>query len=272
MLLGANPQNINTSSRSADITMKNEHLNIANRDWRLQAITTLASPYHSPATGRVHPIGTAVEVRGEVIVRSRTIDFSFPSAPALYLSNARRAGEEGKRLLAEALQDVTSGPGGKLRLPDEREAIFFDALEQLIGCVIFSYSALECFANESIPPDFEHTQINLETGDEKTAKQSEIERWYKMEVKLHEVLPLIFNVASPKGTRVWQDYKTLEALRNRCIHVLSQDWRRAQQSPRNLWTRLSADHVPTSPIRVARIIAHYYPQEQPRWLAKSGLL
>jgi hypothetical protein len=252
--------------------IENEHPNIANRDWRLQAITTLATPYHSPATGFVHPVGTVVQVRGEVVVRGRTIDIPFPSAPALYLSNARRAGEEGKRLLGEALQEVTSGVSGKLCLPDEREAIFFDALEQLIGCVIFSYSALECFANESIPPDFEHTQIDRKTGEEKTAKQSEIERWYKLETKLHEVLPLIFNVTSPKGTRVWEDYRTLEALRNRCIHVLSQDWRRAQQSPGNLWTKLSADHVPTAPKRVARMIAHYYSQEQPRWLAKSGLL
>ncbi|HET7233844.1 MAG TPA: hypothetical protein VFJ16_27785 [Longimicrobium sp.] len=252
--------------------MSEEHPNIAGRDHRLQAITTLAAPYHSPS-GVVHPLGTPVQIQGYVRVRSHLISTQFPSAPALYLSFARKTGAEGKRLAEQTLGLPRPADVGRtLHLNDETEERFFDALENLLSCVIFSYSALESFANEALPDDVEHLVLNRRTQVSEKYGKSEIERWLGLDTKLHEVLPSIFKVASPKGTALWRDYRALSSLRDRCIHLKSHDWRTPPKPADNLWSDLLAPMVPTLPSKAARLIAHYYATEQPRWLLKGGYL
>jgi len=252
--------------------MSEEHPHIAGRDHRLQAVTTLAAPYYSPS-GEVHPVGTPIQIQGYVQVRNYLVGTQFPNAPALYLSFARKAGAEGKRLAEQTLGLLRPADVGRtVHLIDETEGSFFDALENLLACVIFSYSALECFANEALPDDVEHSVLNRRTQVSEKYGKGEIERWLGLDAKLHEVLPTVFKVKSPKGTALWRDYRALSSLRDRCVHLKSHDWRKPPKPADNLWSDLLAPIVSTLPNKAARLIAHYYPTEQPRWLLKGGYL
>lgn len=254
--------------------MTDEHPNISRRDHRLEMITTLAADYHSPSTGITHPEGTPIQLQQYVKYGREIIGTNFPSAPALFLSFASKAAVEGGRLVDVVFKDLEAPEFSEHRhTTDANEGLFFDALEYLLACVIFSYSALESFANAALPEGIQHTVVHHKTGATNIYGKADIERWIGLDTKLDEILPPVFGVKSPKGTALWRDYRALSTIRDESIHLKSQGWRRPSKPEDNLWTKLLDPIVLKFPRRAAELIAHYSnSSEMPRWLKKSGLI
>jgi hypothetical protein len=251
--------------------MSDEHPNIANRDWRLHAITTLSATYTSPSTGYVHPVGTVVQKCGFVQVGSDLIDIQIANPAAMFLSLASRSAASAGELRAEILGTLEKHPSSNaLAVPDSKDSQLFDCLEDAIACVIFAYTAVEAFANESIPDEFEYRRDNPGGKFIELYNKDQIERNVSLDEKLDKVLPLIFDVPSPKGTKLWEDYVRLTRIRNRLIHLKSKDLRESgpDSAAEYLWTHILAEDVKFFPQYSAMIMGHFLQKDRPRWLSR----
>ena len=245
---------------------------IAKRDWRLRGITTLAKDAYLPWNRKTLRKGSVLVVSGYLGFKDNALVTSTPSAPALFLSQATKMAMDAKRFLSHKLLSLCKKhEDGTRRLQDTHKRKFFDCLEQLIAIVISSFTALEVFANESIPDDFE---ITLELKRDKEAKsydKEQIERRLDISTKLDQVLPVVFDVDSPKGTKIWQEYKILKDYRDRLIHMKSSDLNNS--GPDNMddyiWSKLLDPVVLRAPEIAVNMIQHFFAvKETPRWLKK----
>jgi hypothetical protein len=245
---------------------------IANRDYRLQAVTTLAEDFTSPFTGVTHKVGAEVVATGSVKYdKAHTLRFSLPNMTALFLNQSYIAWAESQILLQEE-QFLASPskfmPAGTLR--PKNDTIFFNLLEQRMVAIVFAYTALESFANESIPDGyvFRKEREDKKCIEEYTKDQAEV---LSLDTKLHDVLPPIYNIKSPKGTHTWTRYNLIKKLRDRIIHLKSKD-RISTMNPheQTIWKELLNKSNPNVALEAKEIVGYYLKNvpEKPRWFTK----
>jgi len=249
--------------------MDNEHTNIIDRDWRIRAITTLTKDCKSPS-GTVFKTGAPVVAGTFVEYATENIGITLPDPSAIYISIASRASNQGDDYITNNfLDNCVIFKDGHKTLNPEFESVFFDALENQITCIICSYSAIEVFANNSIPDDFHYIKERTNKCGEKYSKE-QIERFINLDEKLDKILPGIFSVQSPSGTVIWQKYVWLKKLRDRLIHLKSRDWKSSESEATeySLWTSLLSKEVINAPDIALSIIEHYLPKDKLRWIIK----
>jgi hypothetical protein len=247
-----------------------EGLSISHRDWRLQAITTLSSPW-TGFSGEQFPVGTPVELQQLVRLSSGLVATPVPNAAALYLSLATKAASESQRLRVEIGTMLEPSAGSaKQRIPNERDQIVFDYYEQILACVIFSYSSVEAFANEQLPNDYSYSRVRNDRRCSEVYEKQQIERYIALDEKLHSILPELRKVRTPKGTKHWESFVKLTELRNSFVHLKESDWRTSsvKEAENLIWNRAIRLPYEKAPQQMAELIKHYFPDSLPRWLAK----
>ena len=105
--------------------------------------------------------------------------------------------------------------------------------ELFVAEVIFSFTAIEAFANESIQAAFTYSWKN--SKEVKQLARADIERFVQLDEKLKRVLPEAHNLKSPAGTTAWQGFKELKAVRDRVVHMKSIDRRASGPEHQTLW-------------------------------------
>lgn len=248
-----------------------EHPSISDRDWRLRAISTVAEDFRSPNTNILYPTGTPLELAGFIRYEKKVVGIPVPDASALYLSIAKRLGQAGASVISTQLVKPLAPEEQKSKIiSKEDESDFFDALENLIACVIFSYTAIEAFANGIIPDEYQYTVERSDKRCTETYTKNQIERHISLTTKLDAILPQICAVKSPKGTKIWDEYIWLSDMRSRFVHLKSTDWIQSgpEKADQFIWTSLLSKKVITSPKIAFSIIQHYTSKETPRWVHK----
>ena len=167
----------------------------------------------------------------------RKYHLALPSGPALFLHLAHRAYSRIKDIDPLSLFD--EHPQGIW--PDNQKALF-DYLEESIAHVVFSFTALEAFANEVIPDGFTYSFTVDRTGEKRTYAKDEVERRINLDEKLGIVLPQIFSLKTPKGGALWEKYKTIKKTRDRIIHLKSVDKRTSGPEDETIWGTLLRIH------------------------------
>ena len=134
-----------------------------------------------------------------------------------------------------------------------------------MASVVFSYTALESFANEEISDDYIHT---IEKSRYKEVyDKTQIERNLTLQVKLGDILPVVSGVPSPKGAAAWQNFIALETLRHSIIHMKKSDREHIGYSSQSIWSKLNQHPVPYAIAIAKGIIDHFYGQRdlKPHW-------
>lgn len=154
--------------------------------------------------------------------------------------------------------------------PKNYEGRFIDALQFLVSLVIFSYTSIEIFANESIPDAFVFERSRQGNRFKEVYSKDQVERFLSLKAKLDEVLPGIYSAPSPKGTQIWNDFVWLEKLRDRFIHLKSTDWEESgpEKVDEFVWTTLLAKRTLQAPRVAVQLFNYYYRADKPRWLRK----
>ena len=190
------------------------------------------------------------------------VSFGLPSGPALFLHLAHNAFTEIKDVDPITLfDDHQQGiwPDSQLRL--------FDFLERSIAHVVFSFTAIEAFANEAIPETFTYEMVRK--GIASTLNKQEIERWVSLDEKLHAVLPKIFSLPTPKGKHVWDKYKAIKDIRDRIIHLKMADRKASGPEVETIWGELLREHKKTWCDDAHEIIGYFEPAvRNRRWFKK----
>lgn len=238
----------------------------AAQDRRLSLLTNLTAPFEG-ANGVIFEAGSILKVSQMVPFRNGvSLSFGVPSMTALFLDYSLRLYAEAQ-IAVESPDLLLPGDIAGLGTVHANDTAFFDFLEKRIGAVIFAYTALESFANQSIREHLEK--------DENQPTEGEIyERERRpLQVKLDETLPKIFGIDSPKGTEPWHEYIALEKLRDRLIHLKSIDTENAlegKSNPDTIWPLIGSPDV-AHPVAQALTMIRYFAKEWPmqrRWYAK----
>ncbi len=104
----------------------------------------------------------------------------------------------------------------------DKQKLYFDYFEIVIGAVIASYTAIEAFANLMIPEDYLYSinGKNKNEGITTSYKKDAIERHISLEEKLQVVLPNIYSTPKPQSDSTWwTSFQSLENIRNELIHA-----------------------------------------------------
>jgi hypothetical protein len=148
---------------------------------------------------------------------------------------------------------------------DKKEFDFLYILEQKMSAIIFAYTAIESFANESIPDDFIYKN---ERQDKKCIEQFtkiQIERFVSLDIKLGEILPQIIKVDSPKSTSIWQSYLNLKKIRDSIIHCKSS----INNSDNEIWNELLSENIKNPCLEAKKVIGYFVSEldldKQPAW-------
>lgn len=189
---------------------------LAKEDWRFHAIDAVGTGLGSIATTE--------------LIGGKIISFSLPSAPALFLSLARRAHERRVAIPVDAAFIKHPPPQGTW--PEDHREVF-DFFEVFVAETIFSFTAVEAFANESIPTTFSYKR--MWKGEEEVLQGHDIERAVSLDDKLKYVIPKAHNVASPTGSAAWNKYIELKRVRDRLIHLKSIDRKSSGPEHQTIW-------------------------------------
>jgi hypothetical protein len=161
----------------------------------------------------------------------------LPSAPALFLTLAQDAHE---RRAAIAFDDIfVEHPAPQGTYPEDH-GLLFDFFQELAAEVIFSFSAIEAFANENIPDDFVYPTQDRSKNAISLVKP-DIERHVMLDEKLKRVLPQARGIPSPAGTKPWQEFKELKKVRDRLIHLKSLDRKSSGPEHQTIWGLMLID-------------------------------
>ncbi len=149
------------------------------------------------------------------------VAFGLPSAPALFLNLAHKAFLSYQGLNVYSLFD--NHPSG---LWPDNHGRLFNYFEAFSAHVIFTFMALESFANEMLPDGVEYDVVLDDVRGEMRYTGEDVELKMSLEQKLTLVLPEVLQVSSPKGLHTWRDFKTLQKTRHRLVHLKRIDRRR----------------------------------------------
>lgn len=234
-------------------------------DWRLHATSTLAEPWTSPWTGQHFGVGTRITLTSIVRYRgNKTIAVPIPNATAMFLSLSACSFGKAKEIIEG--DGLPKSIKKELHFKTEERAI--DYIENVCAAFVFAYSALEAFANESIPDTYEYKTQRQDKRCLETYSKEQIERNVSLDTKLSVILPEILAVKSPKGSsRIWEDFKQLGDLRDRIIHMKSGDRKSSGPDEQTIWNAIFASVSP--PHQIAKEVLNFFLKPKgalPTWL------
>lgn len=244
-----------TSSAAATRKTFSEAATIEEYDWRLQALTTTTAD--ATVGGKVFKAGTVVMAIAEVPYDWKTVHrFALPSTPALMLDFAKQMYDDACTLATKL------GRTNPISLPEaDKFPLVFEMLEKRMAAVLFSFTALEAFANETIARAYGegYTFNELDPSGTATPRPLEyVERRTKLEEKLNSILPQIFSLSSPKGKYQWQNFKRLQKIRDRITHNKQVDRVPSKAKDETLWRYLTDSDFKNYPAHAKDIIDYFW--------------
>jgi hypothetical protein len=249
-------------------------------DWRLLLATRLAKdqPAAFPG-GPSHKAGTPVHLvtstRG---TGNQPVGFITPSSTALALSIAMSASLQSANIFKQITFDNILTPEGSGKSVGYKNAPpLFDFFESCMITITFSFQALETFCNWVIADQIKGNMVICRNKVDETFTVGELERKLSTGDKIHLVLPSVYRVTSPKGKKVWVNYKKLKEARDSIVHLKSFD----QYPNRSVVGQVDQDSLyfvflnnkmTFFPKAAIAIIQHFYPNPEnlPRWLERPA--
>ena len=201
-------------------------------DWRLQTTTHLAEDWTSPWSGITSPKGARITLVSVIqLTKKKLLTIPIPNATASMLNASARAFESARSLRAAC--DIDKSLKKEVSFASEVDAL--DYVERMIESIVLAYSAIEAFANESIPNDFVYARHKSSDVLLEAASKETVERHVSTDEKLTAVLPEVLGCNSPKGTHCWQNYKQLKDSRDRIIHMKTEDRKSSGPEVDTIW-------------------------------------
>nr|WP_131515330.1 hypothetical protein [Pseudomonas chengduensis] len=231
-------------------------------DWRLQTTSHLTEDWINPWTGMLSPKGTRITLVSVIqLTKKKLLTIPIPNATASMLNASARAFESAYSLRVSG--GIDKSLKKDVSFNSETDAV--DYIERMIESIVLAYSAIEAFANESIPTDYyyakkKNSDLLLEASSKET-----IERHISTDEKLTNVLPEVFGCKSPKGTQCWQNYKKLKNSRDRIIHMKTEDRKSTGPEVDTIWKAIVL--TPEPHLSAKAMIDHFviHMKNHPQW-------
>ncbi len=243
-------------------------------DWRVFWTATLAEPLAA-----AYPGGPSHKAGARLYHSARTtgaadepISYIAPNPVALSFDLAVKAMRRAKRLRTTLAYEARSTPMGVTKsVANPNTPHLFDMFEACMETAVFSFSAIETFCNYFIAAKLDYT-ITLHRRDGAISiEPDEVARNISTEEKLSLVLPELLGCDSPKGKKVWEQFKVLKRARDATIHLKHDDVSYGGKHSRDdapLFGAFFQDNVLEFPKYTLDMIGHFGPpKEGSRWFA-----
>lgn len=185
-------------------------------DWRIDIQTFVAKQE------KKHKEGAAV-YKVSVTKNSDGQLFSFitPSPIAMYmnlsLAHCRSAAKLKGRF---RYRHETQGNVQIKALEDTDTPILLDYFEDVMVVIICSFQALEFFCNQVISDSgAQNFELTGRNDKKRFVDFKDLQRECSISDKLSNILPRLLNRDSPKGTQLWQRFKTIKDRRDSIVHL-----------------------------------------------------
>lgn len=246
-------------------------------DWRVRVVSHLAKDVPGTAAGAPpHKAGAlVVQSTPGRDAKGRSVSFMTPSAIALALDLAIKSAERARTLQAQLEHSETISPFGRIKsITHASTPALYEYLQHCMTALAFSFQALEAFSNETISAKLSGT-YPLERRKAIThVTADDLERQATTEEKLGTILPMLLGVASPKGSRVWNNFVELKRTRDAAIHIKSHDSNPKVMQPSDLddatlFYRFVGADVAVWVKSAVAMLDHFAAADPPRWLAPA---
>ena len=205
-----------------------------------------------PATGvALATASTNAKIGGQ------EVSFAVPAHAALCLSLSHKAFQQ---LQVYPLDRIFTDTGKGVQVMPGNLTILFSAFECLLVNTVFAVTALEAYANQSIPEDFVFSKLRQDQKCKESYDKMQIERNLSLDLKLSVLLPEILGIPFPKGEQLWNDYKLLRETRDRIIHVKTADLGIHDREAKSIWAIL-LDRRNIDASKIAHAVIKIFPQK-----------
>lgn len=183
----------------------------------------------------------------------KDVTISVPAHAALCLNIAHTAHKASVTIPVDEVFKSSSRPTG------DSLSLIFDYFEQAFLNIVFAYTALEAFSNQTIPDDFVFSRLRQDKKCNESFSKDQIERNLSLDIKLSEVLPEISGIKFQKGTALWNEYTNLRDIRDRIIHVKSADLGIVLKDAKitSIWAELLTHRKVDFSIVAHKVIKHF---------------
>ncbi|MFH4870266.1 hypothetical protein [Vibrio diabolicus] len=156
------------------------------------------------------------------LTKKKSLSYFVPNNIALLLSTSRSALEDAEKLYHQTLLE-RGGSEDKTKLAELWNNCFLvsNYIEKIQTSIVFAYTALEAFANISVPDGYIYTTEKNNKGIKEQFDREALERWLSLKDKLDLVLPKIYNCDKASKQGFWGHFLLLEDFRNKIIHQKS---------------------------------------------------
>lgn len=146
------------------------------------------------------------------------VEYFSPNNVGILLSISQKNFEESKQILKDYLlkKENEIDNDKRKKIIDDSVQIY-NYIEKIQSCIVFGYTALEAFANLSIPDEYQYKNINNK-GIVEVYNKDAIERWLNLGTKIDNILVDIYDTKPIKGSNLWNRLNQFEELRNSIIH------------------------------------------------------
>lgn len=208
-------------------------------------------------SGEVWPTGVRLTVVGIVqLTKKKQLTIPIPNATALMLDSSAKAYKLAQHIREKSGVDKTLNK--QVSFLSDGEAI--DYLGYMIESILLAFTAIEAFSNELIPDDYVHNGLDKDGSAFSLAEKNQIERKVSLDEKLSVILPTVLNCASPKGSKCWTGYVTLKRVRDRIVHMKTEDRRSGTAEVETVWKAIL---LTGQPQRLAKDLMEHFIKSMP---------
>lgn len=159
-----------------------------------------------------------------IIDRNKEITYFCPNNIAMLLSVNSKSLGQAKILYSDFFQNPSNTfelekiEGNKKKFLNVISSKVCDYIEHINTAIVFGYTALETFANLSIPVGYTYETQHRYKGIKEIYDKEAIERWLTLKVKFQYILKEIYETKKPGRQKWWGYFSKLEKYRNDIIH------------------------------------------------------
>lgn len=182
----------------------NESELLKDHDWRIKSLMIAEAEANERNPEFNDGQDKVVKIVGSINDGGRKYSYPLPSASALFLEVATDKYVNAKKLKQRILLEKYNG--------GIKENLVFEYFEEYFSLVIFSFTAIESFCNQSIPEDYcyeEERKKELKKHDKES-----VERYVDIKTKIGNILPEIFKSPQIKGVNLWNKFCDLKDIRD----------------------------------------------------------
>src|ERR1035437_2470524 len=122
-------------------------------------------------------------------IKSKQVTFYTPNNITLAMNIANEAYNKAQEMHSEYIKVKLESNESKIKFENNALSTLYDFFQQAQISLIFIYTAVEAFANSSIPNNYSYEKIDNKRKIKEIWNKDSIERWMLTSEKLTEILP-----------------------------------------------------------------------------------